>query len=199
MTNITVPMQMMKIDYFTFYTETIKNEIPKPVYDDVIPLNPNSTILVHLRLDDTANFPDFDGTSCANHYRKKLLNNESCDYMSMNGNNCQAPLSKEKLGNIIHLAKEDFPNRRVVLLTAPGSDASFLPYPVIKNDDESFDLFLLSVCKVIILSRSTFSLSGLVFNEDYEKAYIPMWGHAVCMGIDSIYDKMDRSRLHFFA
>jgi len=203
--NITCAMQMMKIDYFTFYANFIKqNDMAKKrvVYSSQpLPFDVDKTILVHLRLDDTVNYRDYNGTSCSNFFRKKLMNGETCrDNALTDGSNCQAPLSKRKLENIIHRAVCAYPGRQVYLLSSPCSDTSFLPYPVIKSDDESYDMYLLTMCKVLILSRSTFALAGLLFNEGgYEKVYIPMWGHAVCIGIDSIFSQMDVSKMEFFA
>jgi len=55
------------------------------------------------------------------------------------------------------------------------------------------------MCKVTILSRSNFALSSLFYNDDKIKTYIPLWGHAVCYGLDTIYDKTDRSKIEYFA
>ena len=62
-------------------------------------------------------------------------------------------------------------------------------FRIIQNDDESMDLFFLTQCKVIILSRSTFALSSLYFTQAENKdIYIPLWGHLSCFGLFTKYD-----------
>ena len=54
------------------------------------------------------------------------------------------------------------------------------------------------MCNVTILSRSTFALSSLFFNKNKVKTYIPLWGHFITCGLDSIYDQNDKSKFHYF-
>jgi len=198
----------LESDYISYFYENMYEDI-KPYFSNiaskysVVPFDVDKTILVHLRLDDTTGWEDYDGSTCANYYKEKIANTEvsnweSISWVSFNGNNRQAPLSKMKLENIINKAKTDFPEHKVVLLTCPGSDTSFLDYEVIKNDDESLDLYLLTMCNVTILSRSMFSLSSLFLNNNKQKTYIPLWGQAVCIGLDTTYDKNDKSKLEYF-
>jgi hypothetical protein len=51
----------------------------------------------------------------------------------------------------------------------------------------NFDLFLLCNAEVVILSRSTFSLSCLYFGSAKD-IYVPMWGHISCFGLTNKYD-----------
>ena len=91
------------------------------------------------------------------------------------------------------------------------SDTSFLDdlnYPIIKSEDESLDLYYLSICRVTILSRSTYALSSLFFSLPTEignhsltleeKTYIPLWGHMTCLGLDTKYDKTEKRRFSYF-
>jgi hypothetical protein len=154
--------------------------------------------LVHLRLDDVAHRSDYDGSICSNYYKNKIKNNENCFCEFYDTINNQAPLSKIKLDNIINKAKTEFTDYKVILITSPISDTSFLDYEVIKSNDENVDLYLLTMCNVTILSRSTFALSSMFFNDKKIKTYIPLWGHFVCCGLDTIYDKNNDSKIEYF-
>jgi len=203
---ITNVLKNIKTDFITFFLNNIFHDI-KPIFTNLallysIPFDINKTILVHLRLDDVAHSPDYDGSICSNYYKNKIMNDENCFYENQNNTiNYQAPLSKTKLDNIINKAKQEFTDYKVILITSPTSDTTFLDYnyEVIKSNDESLDLYLLTMCNVVILSRSTFALSCLFYNDSKIKTYIPLWGHFVCHGLDTIYDKNDKSKIEYFA
>jgi hypothetical protein len=196
-------LQTIECDYFTYFQKHVYSHImTSNIYNhNIVPFDVNKTILVHLRLDDMAYFPDYDGSTCANYYKQRLESKERCDFIRVNNNNSQSPLSKQKIENIINLAKSKYTDHEVILLTSPMSNTSFLSYPVIKNQDESFDLYLLTICKVVVLSRSTFALCSLLFTDLKEKehVYAPLWGHLVCLGLDSIYDQTDKSKFTYFS
>ena len=190
-------------DYISYFNNFIYNDIKldisniKYIYN-IVPFDVNKTILVHLRLDDMAHWSDYDGSICSNYYKNRIKNNEECYHLNYGGGNSQSPLSKEKLQNVINRAKVRFSDHNVLLITSPQSDTSFFDYDVIKNHDESYDLYLLSLCKVVILSRSTYAISSLFFNNDKDAVYLPLWGHAVCSGFDTIYDKTEISNYEYF-
>lgn len=202
--NISFTLKDIKSDYVSYFQKHIYDHIKldilniKNIYNN-IPFDINKTILVHLRLDDTSNWPDYDGSICSNYYKEKITNNEIC-YHTNDGfrNNCQAPLSKFKIENMINKLKEKYTDYEVILLTSPNSDTSCFDYKVIKNNDESYDLYLLTLCKVVVLSRSTFSLSSLFFTNDKDKICIPLWGHTAILGFDTIYDNNDKSTYEYF-
>jgi hypothetical protein len=203
--NITsIVLQNIKLDFISFFYKNIYNDIESCFSNFTllynIPFDINKTILVHLRLDDVSNRPDYDGSICSNYYKNKIKNNENCVCEFYNVINNQAPLSKQKMDYIINKAKNDFPEFKVILITSPNSDTSFLKYnyEIIKSNDENLDLFFLTMCKVVILSRSTFALSSMFFNKNKIKSYIPLWGHFVCCGLDTIYDKNDKSKIEYF-
>ena len=203
-TNVINVLKNIKFDFITFFYNNIYNDIKTDfknfglLYN--IPFDINNTILVHLRLDDVAERPDYDGSICSNYYKNKIKNNEHCVLEFYDTINNQSPLSKQKMDYIINKAKNEFINHKVILVTSPTSDISFLDYnyEVIKSNDENLDLFLLTMCKVVILSRSTFALSSMFFNDNKIKSYIPLWGHFVCCGLDTIYDKNDMSKIEYF-
>jgi hypothetical protein len=190
-------------DYISYFNNFIYNDIKLDILNikyiyNIVPFDVNKTILVHLRLDDMAHWNDYDGSICSNYYKNRIQNNEECHHLNYGGGNSQSPLSKEKLQNVINRAKERFSDHKVLLITSPQSDTSFFDYDVIKNHDESYDLYLLSLCKVVILSRSTYAISSLFFNNDKDAVYLPLWGHAVCTGFDTIYDKTEISNYEYF-
>jgi len=165
-----------------------------------VPFDVKKTILVHLRLEDVVNRSDYDGSKCSDYYRNKVEKKEYCDCgIFLNDKiNRQAPLSKTKIQNIINKAKQEFPNYKVILITSPDSDTTVYNYEVIKSTDENLDLYLLTKCNVVILSRSTFSLSCMFFDKNKKKTYIPSWGHFVCCGLNTNYDKIDKSKIEYF-
>ena len=188
----------IKSDFVTYFNDNIYNDIKldfKNLTNDyIIPFDVNKTILVHLRLEDVATHEDYDGFESSEICKNKILNKENC-YVNFKR---QAPLSKTKIENIINKAKEEFKDHRVILITSPDSDSSFLDYEVIKNNNENLDLYLLAMSNVIILSRSTFALSSLFFNNNKRKIYAPLWGHFICCGFDTIYDKINKSKIEYF-
>ena len=128
---------------------------------------------------------DYDGSICSEYYKNKIYNNEYCYFeqdLYNNGYIQQAPLSKNKIINIINKAQEEFNDYKIILITSPISDTLFL------NNDENYDLYLLSMCEVVILSKSCYAISSL-FYKNKKKAYIPLFGFFTCLGLDTIYDK----------
>jgi hypothetical protein len=79
-------------------------------------------------LEDCSHKDDYDGSFCSNHYKNKIINNEKCACEFYGTYNHQAPLSKVKIDTIIHKAKNEFIDYKVILITSPGSDTSFLNY-----------------------------------------------------------------------
>lgn len=163
-----------------------------------VPFDPKTTILVHLRLDDVRDRADYDGNICASFYRTKLIHDKDCfDNAPQNvlnmAINWQAPLGLDKLQKQINIAKASYPTHTVRLISTPNAQTQ-LPYPLIASDDPNYDLYLLTQCDVVILSRSTYAFSAAVFG-DHTTVYMPMWGHFVCCGLDSQYDK---KRYHYF-
>jgi hypothetical protein len=194
-------LQIVKLDLFSYFKCHIFNniinnlDILKEKYN--IPFNPNKTILIHLRLDDTKNFPDYDGRICNKYYKERINNNtitsndynyyDSTYYSHQVSYNRQSPLSTEKILNQIEIVSLKYPNYKKIIITNLGEKHEF-PYEYIQSDDPNYDLFLLTQCKVVILSRSNFALSSLFFG-NHTDVYIPVWGSTACMGLGTKYDK----------
>jgi hypothetical protein len=186
------------ISYFTKYIrksmrECIQNNIPKHY---VLPYNPSKTILVHLRLGDVKDRHDYDGSLCSNYYKNRIdNNNENIQGIATLGYcNMQTPLHRHKVDLAIMEAKRKYPEHEVIIVTAPGNYDINYPYRCIRSDDENYDLFLLCNADVLILSRSTFSLSA-AFLGIAREIWCPLWGHFVCTGL---YTKYDNSKFNYF-
>jgi hypothetical protein len=197
-------LNIIKTDFISYFNNFIYNDIEldisniKYTYNNV-PFDVNKTILVHLRLDDMANHPDYDDVLCCEYTKNSIKNNMVCRQAEyVDGWNRQSPLSKKKLQDVINRATERFVDYKVLLMASPYSDTSFFDYDVIKNHDESYDLYLLSLCKVVILSRSNFAMSSLYFNKDKDMVYLPLWGHVTCQGFDTIHDTTEISKYEYF-
>ena len=173
--------QTIESDYFTYFKRL--NIKPQTYYP--IPFDVSKTILIHLRLDDVAQCSDYDGSICSNFYKSKVENKEYCFYTQPEGCNRQAPLSDSKIISILNEINQ--PDYTIKIVTTPNSIVT-LPYEVITTNDENHDLYLLTQCKIVILSRSTFSLSSLFFG-DHQTVYVPSWGHSVCLGLNTKFDK----------
>jgi hypothetical protein len=202
----TTVLQDIKMDFLTYFFTTVFKEYNDGIlfihkFPNKIPFDVDKTILVHLRLDDVAHRPDYDGSICSDYYKNKIRSQEECMLELYDGNgNHQAPLSKQKLDCMIQKAQREFRDYKVVFITSPTSDTSYLEYDygVIRSPDENLDLYFLTMCKVVILSRSTFALSSMFFNKNKLKTYIPLWGHFVCCGLDTVYDRNDPSKIEYF-
>jgi len=190
------------MDYVTYFKLHI--------YDDVInifkqkciergytiPFDIENTVVIHLRLDDVVGRSDYDGRICStifgDYMNKGLMPNQELDNFVRNtyGHqyNSQSPIPYSRIKQLISNIKSEFPNSQFVFVTSPGENISKnITYPVISNNDESYDAFLLCSAKKLVLSRSTFSMISFYFN-DPDIYYVPLWGHASCFGLNTKFD-----------
>lgn len=190
-----------QVDLITFfrekiYTQEIRekfiNRSKKLQYE--VPFDPEETLLIHHRLEDVRDREDYDGSICAN-YMCELIEsgvapNESVLTSDYPPPKCQmqSPLSSSKIISQVNKVLDKNSNLRVILVTSPNENLSGLPYEVLSSCDEYYDLFLLSSCKNLILSRSNFALSSLFFGIE-KHANIPLWGHLPCYGLYTKFDK----------
>lgn len=183
-------IQCIQMDFHSFLTDiypTVYTDLLHSTTYNQIPFNPKKTIAVHLRLDDVHDWWDYDGTASANYYRDLVNNDVSIDNMYHIHNygqypNIQAPIPMERIEVQIQDAKMRFPDHEVVIISSPITQHLIQTnYRVICNADESLDLFLLSIADVIILSRSTFAISSVVFG-NHTRIYAPLWGQVVYYG-----------------
>ena len=161
---------------------------------------PKKTILVHLRLDDVRACTDYDGSICAENYRTKVNDDDFNDLCDSCRIGLQSPLSYYKLNPLIQRMKTKYPDREVIIITNPGENIQS-PYRIISNSDESLDLYLLCNSEVLILSRSTFALSALIFGIGKD-VLIPRWCHTSMFGLETKYDitkTVDSVNLEYFS
>jgi len=183
--------------YPDFYNDLLKFSN----YTD-LPFNPKKTIAVHLRLDDVHDWCDYDGTASANHYRDIINDNTDVEKVCHIHNynnlpNIQAPIAIERVESQIQDAKKRFPDHEVVIISSPSTKHLIhTKHRIICSDDESYDLFLLCVSNVVVLSRSSFSTSAIIFG-NHERIYTPLWGQLVINGFYTNYHKNSSNFSYF--
>lgn len=168
-----------------------------------VPFEPSETIVVHLRLNDRANFPDYDGTICSRYFAGKINSDVHVSEHRTHAevrqffpyNNNQSPIAPDRLKLQIESVQQKYPTRKVIIVTNPGENLSKYPYESISNADDSLDLYILSCAEVAILSRSTFAFASILFGRPKD-VYIPVWGHTATMGLGTKYDK---SHFNYFS
>ena len=158
-------------------------------------INFKKTIAIHLRMDDVANRSDYCGKRCSKYYRD-IINYDSQELhgiVPFDYANLQAPLCFDKLNNIISQAVTKYPTHEIIFVTSPDCKL-ILPYKMIANTDPNDDLYILQQSDVLILSRSTFAFAAAMFG-NHSDVWCPLWGHFVCFGLDTKYDK---SKFNYF-
>ena len=187
-------------DTYTVFREMILKNIQTCLinysqeYNYTVPFNPSKTILVHLRLEDVRNRIDYDGSISSNYYQDHINNGINIGLVPhLDSVNICTPLDYDKISKQIDIVKNKYPDHEIVIITSPG-EQHILPYRYIQNSDPSYDLFLLCNSEVVILSRSTFSLSLLFFGIQKD-IYLPLWGFAVSNGL---YTKYDNCKYNYF-
>jgi hypothetical protein len=201
MSKVVLDVKMDLVSYFKKYIFNSIIDIFKEKYlkkDYKIPFDVETTVVVHLRLDDVRWSPDYDGRLCTKEFTNylnddKITTNELDFYVKNKYGrqyNRQSPIPFNRIESYLSEIKLENPNYNVVLVTSQGENLLNLPYKVFSNNDESYDLFLLCCAKKVILSRSTFSLVSMFFGES-EKYYVPLWGHIPCFGL---YTKFDNNK-----
>jgi hypothetical protein len=154
-----------------------------------LPFDPETTILIHLRLDDKQYARDYDSSISANYYKNSIDNNKHIytEKKPPNFVDCQSSISEDKIMHIMNDLKKEFPKYKVYVVTSKISKHS-LPYETISNNDQNYDLYLLSKCKILIGSRSSFCYTAMIFG-NHARIYYPLWGVGVLWGITTKYDK----------
>ena len=179
----------IKCDFLTYFKENINSKIDKHFINEKygIPFDPQKTIGIHLRLDDrkNVNYNPKKQHEAANFYRNNINN----DTYNINKRKYggQSALKESVIKEIIDKILTEYCDYEVIVVTSPNSNHG-LPYKTIRSHDESYDMFLLSKCKILIGSASTFSYAAMFFG-DHEKIYYPLWDHAVLFGLTTKYDK----------
>ena len=155
----------------------------------IIPFNIEDTIIVHLRLDDVEHMPEISGKNSADYY-SDIMNSDN-NIIHINTNDCfnqQSPVSIATIQRQLDNVSKRYPEREIIIITNPGANLTSIPYKCICSSDENNDLYILSKSKIIILSRSTFSLSSLFFG-DHDEVHVPLIGFLVMFGLRTKFDK----------
>jgi len=188
----------IKTDLISYFKKYLQNSIKlcinsKIPSEFIIPFDTKKSILVHLRLGDVKDRPDYNGEICSNYYINRINRDEQIIQGIRNLGYCnmQTPLSRDKVELAIKSAKEKYPEHEIIIITQPGDYEINWPYRYISSDNENYDLFLLCNADVLIMSRSTFSLSS-VFLGKAREIWCPLWGHFVTIGLNTKYDNLNK-------
>jgi len=183
------------LSYFKKYlihsvTQNIKKYIPSNFN---IPFNPKKSILVHIRMGDVKDRPDYNGEICSSYYTNRINSDDQMIQGIRNLGYCnmQTPLARHKVDLAIRQAQNKYPEHEVILVAQPGDYNIDYPYRCIRSNNESYDLYLLCNADVLILSRSTFSLAA-AFLGTANEIWCPLWGHFVTTGLNTKYDNISK-------
>ena len=153
---------------------------------------PSTFDIIHLRLNDVRRWPLYDGSLCHNKY-KNFINNDLFDKCNDICQFRQAPIDNNVLINLINEAKNKYPQHEIIIITSPGEHVS-TPFRCISNSNPDIDLFLLCNTEVLITSKSTFGIMPLFFGI-VKEAWVPLWCHNTCLGMDTKYDNIDKDNI----
>lgn len=188
----------IKIDLISYFKKYLGDSIKLCINSKIppefkIPFNPKKSILIHLRLGDVKDRPDYNGEICANYYTNRINNNEQMIQGIRNLGYCnmQTPLARHKVELAINQAKQKYPEHEIIIVTQPGNYEIDYPYRCIRSNNENDDLYLLCNADVLIMSRSTFSLAA-VFLGNAQEIWCPLWGHFVVTGLNTKYDNINQ-------
>lgn len=195
----------IKTDLISYFKKYLQNSIKLCISSKIpsefrIPFDIKKSILVHLRLGDVYDRPDYNGELCSTYYTDRINNDEQMIQGIKNLGYCniQAPLARHKVDKAIFEAKEKYPEHEVIIITQPGNYEIDYLYRCIKSNNENYDLYLLCNADVLIMSRSTFSLSS-VFLGNAREIWCPLWGHFVTSGLNTKYDNLNKSiKVNYF-
>lgn len=183
------------ISYFRKYlNESIRLCIDSKIPSDFsIPFDTKKSILVHLRMGDVKDRQDYNGQICSNYYTDRINRDEQIIQGIRNLGYCnmQTPLARHKIDLAINQAKKKYPEHEIIIVTQPGNYEINYPYRCIRSNNENYDLYLLCNTDVLILSRSTFTLSS-VFLGKVNEVWCPLWGHFVTTGLNTKYDNLNK-------
>lgn len=189
------------ISYFKKYIYTdIKPELLQITTSNkyTVPFDINKTIVVHIRLDDVTYINDYDGKIPTEYFKNKINNDITCGCWEPNMAELsgQAPIAINRIKEQIDKALLKYPDYKVVIIASPEPKnyVISLPYTCIRSDNPELDLFLLCNAKVIIVSRSTFSIIPC-FLGIVEDVYCPLYSINLSLGL---YTKYDNSNYNYF-
>jgi hypothetical protein len=176
--------------------------------------DPKKTLLVHLRLDDLNEDSYYNGnannmflseivnnlkpTDVINEYLLKEnyekfseLNSEIISLNSIGNHNFfygQSSISEQIIEDTIINFKEKHDIDNVILIASTKGEIN-LKYNSIRSDNADLDFYYLCNCDNVILSRSTYALSSLFFNNSTNlNVLIPYFNVATSLGLTTKFD-----------
>lgn len=99
----------------------------------------------------------------------------------------QSIMKEEKIQKRIDELSEKYPEDEIIIISSQKGNIQ-MKYKTIRSQNPDYDLYCLCQCKKVILSRSTYALSSLLFSNKTEVS-IPSWSITACMGLQTKYDK----------
>lgn len=194
-------VQDTQCDMITFFKNNYYNNTLCKNNNFHIPFDIDNSIVIHLRLDDMTDTKDYDGRICSSYYINLINNGKKTHYTNnppqqqiiRNGfdHNTQNPLSPNKIKKELDILLSDFPDSKIIIIASPLTKIPEMPFKydtLIQSENYEYDLYLLTMCKKIILSRSNFAVMSLFFG-NHTHVHMPMWGHFACAGFCTKYDK----------
>ena len=178
-------------NYKQKFYELVKQEIDSS--DIKLPWNDNNNIIcIHVRLEDVGGKKDYNGKKNYN-YIINLINNNK-EYVKPSFDK-QRPISKDKLIELVTLLQDKYKNKKIYIVTYTKIVPVWLS-EVINNfhlnllnlNTETYDLWCLINCDILVLSKSTFSQIAALYHQG-STIYYPYWGVAAGLGLGSKYDK----------
>ena len=194
-------VQYTQYDMITFFKHNYYDNTIFKNTNYNIPFDIDNSIIIHLRLDDMNDKNDYDGMICSSYYINLINNSKETHYTNKppfrktlpNGfdHNTQNPLSPNKIKKELDILLSDFPDSKIIIIASPLTAIPDLPFKydmLIQSKNYEYDLYLLTMCKKIILSRSNFALISLFFG-NHTNVHMPLWGHFACAGFGTKFDK----------
>jgi len=216
-------LKLINVDIITHFREKLQPKFieffDKYKYD--LPYDSKKTLLVHLRLDDLNEDSYYNGnannmflseivnnlkpTDVINEYLLKEnyekfleLNSEIICLNSIGNHNFfygQSSISEQIIEDTIINFKEKTDIDNVILIASPKGEIN-LKYNLIRSDNADLDLYYLCNCDNVILSRSTYALSSLFFNNSSKlKVFVPYFNVATSLGLTTNFD---RSNINYY-
>tara|TARA_B100000482_G_C12608903_1_gene298224 strand:- start:1379 stop:2236 length:858 start_codon:yes stop_codon:yes gene_type:complete len=192
-------------DLISYFKEHYRDELMNIIENIAIERNyklpwvdSDNIIAIHLRCEDRAEKPDYNGSGSANYIKNLIETNRFTCYdrkkMKAASQDTQVCINPNKLENFIKKFKQEYPNKEIHVIYAGKPKLQIRnilnEYNIIKhsNTDPDYDLWLLMHSNILVASKSTYSMIAVYFFKG-SKVYYPLWGTAVSCGLYTKYDK----------
>lgn len=200
LTNTTAVVAMRQSLVKWWFTSQQRHQYLK-IYNNSFKSKPNSTqrrrLTIHMRLGDIAHKPSHTAQHDATMRIWDALNGTSRaialkDFGEKEFDTGQTSITDTSMMQTLAAIFAQYPEYKdysIDIVTAPGSKTS-LPFPIHQHKSEDDALEYLRTANVLVMSRSTFSLTALYLFEG-QHVFIPTWAHHAASGLGSKYDIFD--------